>query len=128
MVVNPQTTAGAAYINECLKTSRTPRLFVRIVHRDPDDYNNPTMNVYGNSEIKSFNISDSICNNSEYSIGNVPNVEFSCEIFSASDDTSNVVEMEVFFCPFNDQVIDTASHIRAQQPFKPVIIVQAYFF
>lgn len=101
MIVNPQTTDGAAYIAECLKASRTPQLFFKMVHRDGNG-NITSAPVYDTSQIKSYKISDSICNNSDYSVGNVPNMEFECEVFNSTDDTENVVEMEVFFNPFDD--------------------------
>ena len=101
MIVDPRTTDGAAYITECLKASRTPQLFFKMVHRDGNG-NITSSPVYDTSQIKSYKISDSICNNSDYSVGNVPNMEFECEVFNATDDTENVVEMEVFFNPFDD--------------------------
>lgn len=101
MIVDPRTTDGAAYITECLKASRTPQLFFKMVHRDGNG-NITSSPVYDTSQIKSYKISDSICNNSDYSVGNVPNMEFDCEVFNSTDDTENVVEMEVFFNPFDD--------------------------
>lgn len=101
MIVDPRTTDGAAYITECLKASRTPQLFFKMVHRDGNG-NITSSPVYDTSQIKSYKISDSICNNSDYSVGNVPNMEFECEVFNSTDDTENVVEMEVFFNPFDD--------------------------
>ena len=101
MIVDPRTTDGAAYITECLKASRTPQLFFKMVHRDGNG-NITSAPVYDTSQIKSYKISDSICNNSDYSVGNVPNMEFDCEVFNSTDDTENVVEMEVFFNPFDD--------------------------
>lgn len=101
MIVDPRTTDGAAYITECLKASRTPQLFFKMVHRDGNG-NITSAPVYDTSQIKSYKISDSICNNSDYSVGNVPNMEFDCEVFNPTDDTENVVEMEVFFNPFDD--------------------------
>lgn len=101
MIVDPRTTDGAAYITECLKASRTPQLFFKMVHRDGNG-NITSTPVYDTSQIKSYKISDSICNNSDYSVGNVPNMEFDCEVFNSTDDTENVVEMEVFFNPFDD--------------------------
>lgn len=32
------------------------------------------------------------------------------------------------FCPLNDQVIGTATHIRPKQPLKAVIVIQANCF
>lgn len=101
MIVDPRTTDGAAYITECLKASRTPQLFFKMVHRDGNG-NITSSHVYDTSQIKSYKISDSICNNSDYSVGNVPNMEFECEVFNSTDDTENVAEIEVFFNPFDD--------------------------
>lgn len=110
MIVDPRTTAGANYIAECLKASRKPQLFFKMVHRDSGG-NVTSAPVYDTSEIKSYSISDSICNNTEYSVGNVPNIEFNCEVFSATDDTDNVQEMEVFFNPFDDDPATVKTNI-----------------
>ena len=145
MLVDIETPEGLAYCDECLGYTKKPKIFIRFVFNvSGNSFSSVTLD---NSDIKSFDYSETVCNSNNYTIGNVSVPSFKFTFFDtpymfglnqnirppqSPEDTSywNQNWIEVYYTPFDYNISKATINAFAPgyDPSDPKIVRLGVFY